>query len=250
MKKTNSTIHIKKQMKPNRYLIIFLFLIGGKAFSQEDNLLYQKDSLKIYKSLAVFKGKEIYNAEKELQSLRENEEESDNCSVDYTYYYNPLSLVGNYYSYEAGEGGIIACGVPGNMLLIKTINLTTSKEVSLRDVFTEMSILQALKSDKWVQQIQNKINTDFSKLNSFTDVLKAINELDYVKFKPNSFTVLKYDANNGNVLVRFVGKEYMGFNHHRHLQLGLNLKPKQEFKHLFKTKTKFTLGEFKNGLTE
>lgn len=59
-----------------------------------------------------------------------------------------LSLVGNYYSYEAGEGGIIGCGVPGNSLSVRTVDVCSGKEVSLTQIFTEKSILKAMKSDQ------------------------------------------------------------------------------------------------------
>lgn len=236
-------------MKITQYVLVLLFIIGGKAISQENNLLYQKDGFKIYKSSAIFKGTEIYNAKKDLEKLKEIED-SDERPHDYSFNYSPLSLVGNYYSYEASEGGILGCGVPGSIVAIKTINLNTNKDVYLTDVFTKKSILKALKQDKWIKQIQSETNTDFSKLNSITALIKAINELNYAKFKRSGFTVLKYDSKKEEVLIRFVGQQYMGFNHHKHLQLGLRLKPKQEFKHLLKTKTRFVLGDFKNGLTK
>lgn len=235
----------------NKTKYIFLFIIMsfflGRLFGQQDSLLFQNDSLQIYQSSATFNGELIYNANNDLKELIEKEETKE-CEVDYSFYYNPLSLVANYYSYEFGEGGIIACGVPGSSLGVQTIDLTTGKSVSLTAIFTEEIILQALRSDQWIKSLEQKKKIDFSKVTSFKKFLDTIYQLDYVKFPLNSFAIYKYSKKKELVAIRLVGNEYMGFNHNRHFQLGLWLKPKPNFEKKLQHQTKFLLGKFKNGL--
>lgn len=230
-------------------IFIIICLLSIKGFCQKETTLFKNNDLVIYKKSAYFKDKELYNAGKDVQKLIESEK-TDECSVDYEFYYNPLSLVGNYYSYESGEGGIIACGAPSNSLSIQTINLDDNKTVSLSDIFTEQSILKALKEDIWIKKMEEELKTDFQSINSFEVFLDTINSLNFVKFKSSSFAILDFDRKNGNVAVRFVGAEYMGYNHNKYLQLGLWLEPKQSFKQLLKNEIYFTLGDYKNGVKE
>lgn len=222
--------------------------MAPKAFSQSPDLLFSNDLIQIYKSRALAMDETIYDATTDFEKLRETEE-TDECKVDYSFYYNPLSLVGAYYSYEFGEGGVVACGVPGSSLGIRTIDLKSKKETALTDIFEEKSILNALKSDKWIQGIGKENHIDFSGYHNLKDLITAINKLGYAEFKPSSFAILRYSEEKNEVAVRFVGKAYVGFNHNQHLQLGLTLVPKPNFKDELLNKTEFVLGKFKNGLT-
>lgn len=239
------------------------------AFSQQSDLLYHKNGLKIYKDSAFFKNTELYNAKKKEEELKEKEETTE-CPVQYFYYYNPLSLVGAIYSYEMGEFGETACGVPGGSVHVVTINLTTTKKVALTDLFTEASILKALKNDSWVQKEVKQRNNhaksiikrrgflpkdvielpiDLEKITSFSEFLKKINHHPIgLKFTSDSFTIVNYDNVKKRVAIRWVGMQYMGSNHHRHLQLGLWLTPKKEAIQYFTNKDNFYLHRFKNGL--
>ncbi|WP_106793887.1 hypothetical protein [Aquimarina sp. Aq78] len=227
-------------------ILIILCLLSVKGVSQK-KIIFEKQELIIYKKSAYHKGKEIYNAERELKILTEKEK-TDECDVDYEFYYNPLSLVGNYYSYESGEGGVLACGVPGSSLNIQTINLDNNKKTSLSDMFLEESILKALKKDSWIKKNMENSKIDFQSINSFEVFLDIINSLGYVKFNSNSFAILEYDEKYGNVSVRLVGKKNMGFNHTEHLQLGLSIEPKESYKHLFQNNIHFKIGDYKSGL--
>ncbi|WP_400073517.1 hypothetical protein [Zobellia russellii] len=228
-------------------IIIIISLLSIKGFCQKDTTLFKKQELIINKKSAFFKGKEIYNAERDLKELTE-QEKTDECIVNYEFYNNPLSLVGTYYSYESGEGGVIACGVPSNTLNVLTIDLDNNKAISLSDIFLEESIIKALKDDNWVKKNMDERKIDFQSINSFEVFMDTINSLGYAKFKSNSFAVLGYNKKNGYVSVRLVGEEYMGFNHNKHLQLGLWVKPKESYKELFKNKIHFTIGDYKSGL--
>lgn len=227
-------------------ILIIFCLLSTKGVGQNDTL-FKNQELIIYQKSAYYKGKEIYNAERNLKELTE-QEKTDECKVDYEFYNNPLSLVGKYYSYESGEGGIFACGVPGNSLMIQTINLNNNKKISLVDIFSEQSVLKALKQDIWIKKNMEDRKIDFQSITSFEVLLDTINSLGYAKFSPSSFAILDYDKKNRKVSVRFVGEEYMGFNHNKHLQLGLWLEPKESYKQLFQNKIYFKIGEFKNGL--
>jgi len=231
-----------------KYIVITFIVIVSKAFSQNSDLLFSNDTIQIYKSSAFVMSDTIYDATADFEKIR-NMEETDECKVDYSFFYNPLSLVGAYYSYEYGEGGTLACGVPGNSVGIRTIDLNTKKEISLTDIFEEKSILKALKSDKWVQRIGKEGKLDFSAYTSLIELLTAINRLNHAKFAPSGFAILKYSEEKNEVAVRFVGQAYMGYNHNQHLQLGLILIPKPNLKDRLLNETKFMLGEFDNGLT-
>ncbi|MDO6492873.1 MULTISPECIES: hypothetical protein [unclassified Cellulophaga] len=230
-------------------LFFIICLLSVKGICQKDTFLFKNQKVTIFKDSAYYKDTEIYNAAKDLKELTK-QEKTDDCDVNYQFYYNPLSLVGNYYSYESGEAGTIACGPSGNSLEIQTINLSNRQPVSILDIFTEKSILKALKNDNWVKKITQEYKIDLNAINSFKTFLDTINNLGSTKFSSNSFTLLSYNKQNKNASVRFVGMEYMGFNHYKHLQLGLLLEPKKAYLKLFKNKIHFTLTDFKNGLTK
>ncbi|MDB4181089.1 hypothetical protein N9611_02440 [Flavobacteriaceae bacterium] len=229
-------------------ILIIISLLSIKGFCQKDTILFKNQDLIIYKKSAFFKGTEIYNAKRDLKELIAQEKTPD-CNVYYDFYYNPLSLVGNYYSYESGEGGEIACGSGGSSVNVHTIDLNNNKIVSLLDIFSEESILKALKSDSWIKKKMEERKIDFQTIKSFKTFLDTINNsLDYVKFKQNSFAIIGYDKKSKRVAVRFVGEEYVGFNHHKHLQLGLWIDPKETKRELFENKISFMMGDYKNGL--
>ena len=227
--------------------IAITIIIGSKGFSQDNSPLFSNSSIKIYKSKVLFMNSIIYDANVDFEKLRQKEE-TDECKVHYSYYYNPLSLVGEYYSYEFGEGGVFGCGVPGSSLGVRTIDLNSNAEISLTDIFEEKSILQALKSDKWIQRIGKEMNVDVSKHNNLGELIDSINKFGYAHFNPSSFTILEYSEEKNEVVVRFVGVNYMGFNHNRHLQLGIRLVPKLNFKDKLLNENGFILGRFENGL--
>lgn len=232
-----------------KLLTILSFTISTFLLYQQNELLYEDQSIRIFKTKAYYQDREIYNSEKQLQQLLAVEA-TEECAVDYTYYYNPLSLVGSYYSYEYGEGGSYACGSPGSSLAVRTINISSGEAVSLGELFTEESIMQALKTDDWISKNMADYQTDTDSINSFPKLLAAINNLGLARFTMDSFTVLDYDEANARVAVRLVGAKHIGFNHHRHLQLGLWLHPKPAFEEELKNNIRFTLGNFNNGLTD
>lgn len=225
-----------------------LLTIVTPTFSQNSNVLFSNDLVQIYESSAYMGMDTIYDAAADLERLRKLEQGSD-CEIDYHFYYRPLSLVGEYYSYEFWEGGVIACGVPGSSLEIRTIDLNTKKETSIIDLFEESSILEALKSDKWIQRQGREGNTDFSAYDKVDELIATINTIRYdVKFKPTAFTILNYSEEKNEAAVRFIGVAYMG-HHPEYVQLGLTLVPKPDFRGKLLNETAFLLGDFKNGLT-
>jgi len=231
-------------MKVNILIIISLFAIKGFC---QDTILFKNKNLIIYKKRASFKGKELYNGEREKEKFIK-QEKMDGCPVEYEFYYNPLSLIGNYYSYESGHSERAACGPLGNSVSVQTIDLKTNKAISLSDIFTEESILRALKEDVWVRKMEKETKKNFQPIASFKVFLDTLNSLGWAKFKSNSFAILDYNKKNGKVAVRFVGTEYMGFDHNKYFQLGLWLKPKKQYKRLFKNKIHFRMGDYKSRL--
>lgn len=231
----------------NFFLLTLLSFIITESYGQQDSLLFKSDFVKIYTTYMLYKEEELYNAKKDLRHLLEKEK-STQCKVDYSYWYNPLSLVGNYYSYEYGEGGVLACGPPGSMLSVKTIDLSFGQQVPLTEICTESSIIEALKADGWVKKFGDGINVDFSQFEGLEEFMEVFNRSGYVKFNPFSYAVFEYSEERKMVALRWVGQEYIGFNHIKHLQLGLWVKPNPEFESALKETTYFKLGDFENGL--
>lgn len=164
--------------------------------------LYSDASLEIFDNKAYFKKKELYNGTKKLLELIDNEETTE-CPVSYTFSYYPLSLLGNFYSYERSEYGSVACG-NSMQSTIKTIDLVTNKEVEIQDVFTETSILNALKKDSWIINKTNKVNQNVNNLNSLDDIFSFIESLD-ISIDKSSFAVLQKESNTSKFLVRVIG---------------------------------------------
>lgn len=208
-------------------------------------LLYSLNELFIYKNKAALKGKALYDGDAELIQLKA-EEESEECKVDYQFIYNPLSLVGNYYSYESWEGGTMACGPQGNSQSVQVINIETLEPVKLTDIFTESSIVNALKKDAWVLGIAEEYSKDLNEINSFDDFVEKIGNSSENKLTANSFAVLDFNKKTNLAAVRLIGTKYMGFNHYEYLQIGMWLEPKDV--KVFKNKSYFYLDRFENGV--
>lgn len=234
--------------------VFIFFLITNFVFSQSDSLIYKNShSMSIYKSKAIYKGKEIFNSKSdEAQFLKDNEE-VDNCSVVVDIYRNPLSLIDNYFSYEYYFGSEAACGKYGNDTKVETIDLKTFEKVSLSDLFTEKSIVRALKNDSWVLRTFTEMSLvkELDSVNSFNKMLELLNDIEYdVRFHKQGFVVVDNKMKDGKIGVRFVGSQPISVSYHRkHLQLGLMLVPKSDFKDKLLNKTEFVLGQFRNGLT-
>jgi len=231
-------------------ILLFICMITSYGYSQQVSLLYTDNKIEIYNSKALFEGKEIYNAETRLLQLLK-EEDTIACKFDYSFYYNPLSLIGKYYSYEAGESGSYGCGSPSNFLAIHTINLSTGATISLSDIFTEESIRKALKDDNWVKKSVKESGVILDSVSSFASALDVLSSVsDDVKFTPGGFAIYRYDKEKKIAAVRVVGVQYLGYDHYQYLQLGFWLRPTPEFNEELQHKTRFTLGKYKNGLVK
>lgn len=230
--------------------IVLFFLIFNLVFGQKDSLIYKNENgLEIYNTKAVYKNNEIYNSKKERQEELIKNEEIDNCPVVIHIYRNPLSLIGNYFSYEYFFGSEAACGPYGNSICVETVDLQTVQKISLSDLFTEESIVSALKNDYWVKEHfeDNLLET----IESFEQILNLLNSYEYdFRFTPSGFAFINRKIEDGKIAVRLVGSQALSVSYHRvHLQLGLLLEPKPSFKKVFLNETEFILGDYKNGLT-
>ncbi len=239
-------------MKRIAITVFLITAIVNLAFSQKDSLLYKnKEDLMIYTFKVLYKEKEIYNSESESTEFIKKEK-IDGCKVIADIYINPLSLIDHYYSYEYFFGSEFACGRYRNDIKVETINLQTLEKVSLSDLFTEEPIVNALKNDDWVLKIVKELSLEnkLDSVNPFNEILQLLNDLEYgVQFYTSSFTIVDNTIKDSKIGVRLVGSQPLSVSYHlRHLQLGLMLVPKQDFKKVLPAKTKFVLGEFKNGL--
>lgn len=233
-----------------KLIIPSLLLICVTLFAKEEVLYQDKIGLTIEKTKATYNQIEIYNSNtEELTFINDNK--VDNCNLMIDIKHNPLSLVGNYYSYEYTIASEAACGPPGSSAQIKTIDITTLKKVSITDLFTEQSIINAIKNDSWINQQSIDFHKKIAFLQDFEQTLTLLNELSMgLTFTADGFTIASKELVDGKINIRLVAREYMGFNHHRHLQLGLWLTPKEAFKKTFLTNTKFILGDYQNGLVK
>ncbi len=137
-----------------RGLVFLLLLFLSTACAEGDSVLYKRsDGLVVSELKASYKGKEIYNAAKDKAKFIQENESADGCSVIVEVYIVPLSLVDNYFSYQYYFGSEAACGHYGNDFAVETIDLSTLERVSLSDLFTEASIVSALKRDSWVLRV-------------------------------------------------------------------------------------------------
>jgi len=237
-------------------IIVFIFTIN-LTFGQIDSLIYQnEDGLTIYNSKAFYKAKEIYNSKKDKAEFFAKNEEIDGCSVIVDIYRNPLSLTDKYFSYEYYFGSEATCGKYGNDIEVETINLHTYKKISLSDLFTEKSIVKALKNDNWVLKLVNELSLtkELDSVNSFNEMLEFLNNLGYdydIKFHKSGFCLVSEKMTGGKIGIRLIGSQPLSVSYHRiPLQLGLMLVPKPDFKDKLLNKTEFVLGKFKNGLTK
>ncbi|QLG46000.1 SecDF P1 head subdomain-containing protein [Costertonia aggregata] len=209
--------------------------------------LFAKGNFTIYSNRAIYDGKEIYNTKTDYNTFMEREAmPGSQCDAYYSSYYNPLSLVGDFYSYEWGYSAESACGSPGNMLGVKTTNDETGTAVSLLQIVEEEVVVAALKKDSWVTQQAVSFKIDLENVESFSGMLDFFKAHFGVTITPSSFCILGYEK--GMVKIRLVGVEYVGYSHHRHLQLGFEVPVKEKAKPIFSDNTFFYLGKFKNGL--
>ncbi len=169
------------------------------------------------------------------------------CTTNFGSYYNPLSLIGDFYSYEFGESSESACGKPGSTVGVKSISLKTGKQISILELFEEKDVVAAFKNDPWVLKMAKQHQTEIDTIKTLEDVTSFLSSTyDGIKFAKSSFCVL--DFKNRNAKIRFVAREYMGYNHHKHLQLGLEIPVKKEALVFFKDMDNFFLGAFDNWL--
>ena len=89
---------------------------------------------------------------------------------------------------------------------------------------------------------------DLNAIKTFAEMLAFLELGHGTKFSADSFCILGFE--NGKAKVRFVGVEYMGYNHYKHLQLGFELPVKTKVLQLFEAEENFYLGRFLNNLSK
>ncbi|MBO0592858.1 hypothetical protein I2486_15745 [Cellulophaga sp. E16_2] len=244
------------RIKNLSYLLVILFVGIAPLRAQlkttpQDSLLFEQNNLKITTTKASYQDAVIYdNKIDSLNFSTNNINEPSECKAFFTSYYHPLSLVGPYYSYEYGEATQEACGPMSNSLGVTTLNLNTLQSVTLLDIFTEASLLKALKKDPWLNELAQLNTIPITKIKDFSAFMYFLSETASMQFSTQSFTVLAYNATKNEAKVHWVAQEYMGYDHNRHFQLELILHPKEDLKDTFKKQLNFTLGAYKNGLSK
>jgi len=237
------------------WILLIFFICMPLSAQQEDILLFQRDEFKIYTSKAIYPDNILYDTSSDIKSLLNLEVNDSKCSEGIKIEYNPLSLVGNYYSYERNLLDPGADGDcyrnPSRDAAVNTINIFSGEKTSLLELVDENSLVIALKNDSWVRDMYGTMDTaELDSKFTFQEILALINSnMGFgIKFQPDSFALLSYDPSTELLGLRLIGIKYMGYDHSRHIQLGLYVRPKGELeKELVKEKG-FFLGKFKNGL--
>nr|MCH9661705.1 hypothetical protein [Bacteroidota bacterium] len=122
-----------------------------------------------------------------------------------------------------------------------TIDLVTKEKVGIQDVFTEASILTALKKDSWIINKAQQVDLDINSLNNLDDIFSFIESLG-VSTDKSSFAVLQKESNTPKFLVRLIGYRQ---NPVDKVILGLAL-DKQDKKNT--QNFRFGIGEFDSGV--
>jgi len=237
------------------FLTILLSCITLTA--QQDNfLLYENGDFKIFTNKASYQDKTLYDVINDYRRLTNADRfETLKCTEGIKVAYNPLSLVADYYSYESNLFDTGADGDcyrnPSSEAAVNTIDVVTGEKISLLDLVEEFSLVNALKNDPWVRDMYGTMNTaELDSKSTFKEILALINSnMGFgIKFQPDSFALLSYDRSTKLVAARLIGIKYLGYDHSRHIQLGLYLEPKGEILEELEKEKGFFLGKFKNGL--
>ncbi|MCL5245032.1 hypothetical protein M4I21_04385 [Cellulophaga sp. 20_2_10] len=247
--------HILKKQRDRYLLVVSVMLFSITSLSAQkittsiDSILFESSYLKITTKKATVMGTVLYHTKTDsINFFIKNRQDSSECKPFYSPYYNPLSLVGPFYSYEYGVSSQEACGPLGNSLGVVTLDLRTMQNVTLQEVFTEESLLNALRNDSWIKELAQLNNVTISEIKTYKAFLHFLSEAASMQFLTHSFTVLDYTSVTNEAQVRFVAQEYMGYDHNKHFQLGLTLQPREDLKEVFKSHIDFKLGAYKNGL--
>jgi hypothetical protein len=237
-----------KSMEFYKNFTCLLFALSCIVLAKNEASLYSDQDWVITKSKAAYKNTEIYDANKMLLELKKTDETPE-CKVNYNFDFNPLSLVGNYFSYEFFESGYYACGVPSSSHRVKCINVSSLQPVLLNDCFTDKSIIKAFKSDPWIQTENQHLSATVDTITTVASLTSILGNVGMdIRFYMDGFAIGKYDTIRNLVAVRLIGSQYMGFDHSAPLQLGLWLEPKPAFKNVLRTGIKFVFGKFSNDL--
>lgn len=84
---------------------------------------------------------------------------------------------------------------------------------------------------------------------TFQDILEHFNStFNGIRFTGSGFCIPGFA--DGKAMVRFVGVEYMGYDHYEHLQLSFEIPVKMDELKFFEEKNNFYLGSFSNKLSK
>lgn len=209
--------------------------------------LYVSGDFKLSRNKATHGETELYSAIADHDGFVKRESNPDaKCPPVYTGYYNPLSLVGKYYSYEYGNKAAASCVRLGSTVGVKTIDIVSGEEVSLLAFFEEADIVTAFKKEDWVQQMATSAQMDLSKIETFQEVLDFNSGSSAMSFGASAFCIVGFQE--GIAKVKFVGRGYVGGNSYLHAPMNFELPVKQDALEWFENESNFYLGTYNNGL--
>ncbi|WP_430907660.1 SecDF P1 head subdomain-containing protein [Maribacter sp. 2-571] len=209
--------------------------------------LFEKDGFSVFTDRALGNDRTIYDAKSEHEAfIKKEAAPGSDCPLEFSAEYRPLSLIGSSYSYEFSSVSASACGHAGVLAGVKTVAVHSGEEVSILKYFTEQAVVSAFKKDAWVVQRAKENHLNVNTITSFADVLEFFGPEHGIVFSPSGFCIVAYG--NKMAKVRFVGSEYLGWNHQGHLQLGFELQIRPEVQSEFEASDNFFLGRFRNTL--
>jgi hypothetical protein len=251
--KVMSNAQVYNEIPNGTFELSTLDIRKSKAILNRLNLLtgrtpiFSKDDFLVYTNRAKYKDRDWYNSNTDYDVFMSKEAMVDTeCQANQSSNYNPLSLIGNFYSYEYIQTSESACGPMGSSLGVRTIDYTTGAEVTIQDFFNEVDFVTAFKKDRWVVNHATEFKVDINTIKTFDDIFSFFNGDAAYSALPTSFSFVSFK--NGLAKIRFFGVEYLGYNHSRHLQLGFEIKVKKEMLLLFEDSSNFYLGRYKNSL--
>ncbi len=175
---------------------IFLFCMSLSA-QQEDFLLFERGEFKIYPNKAIYPDNVLYDTSEDIKSIVNLEENDPKCAEGIKIVYNPLFLLGSYYSYERNLFDPGASGDcyrnPSTDATVNTINIFSGEKTSLLELVDENSLVTALKNEFWVRDMYGTMDTaELDSKGTFQEVLALINSnMGFgIKFRSDSFALL------------------------------------------------------------
>ncbi len=229
------------------FLLLFLILSPLSLFAQkgeQNKILFERGAFRIFEKKAVYEDSIVHRSMDTVFGA----DDPDRYREMRSHHYQPLSLIGDHYSYYGEHAYQGAGGTPGSSVEVRTIELGGKDTVPITELFKENSVLKALKKDQWVQRKAAERSIGLKGISSFQVMLDSLNRLSNAQFKEDGFAVLEQHEERGLFSVRLIGEKPIGWGHRDEFQLGLKVKAKERTLELIDEQAHFFMDRFAAGL--